>query len=57
MAAAYGARDNLRGELTPQFLLNQYNDMRTKDLRFKKDFPNFESYVAHIMKKTGRPVR
>jgi hypothetical protein len=48
MAAAYGDRAGGRGEITPALAFKEYNDRWDKDTLgyFRKQFPNFESYLA-----------
>lgn len=48
MAAAYGARSDQRGELTPALMLKEYNDRVAVDPVFAKKYPNFQTYVLSL---------
>jgi len=48
MAAAYGARADQRGQITPALMLKEYNDLLGSNPLAKKQYPTFESYMAAI---------
>jgi hypothetical protein len=48
MAAAYGARADQRGQITPALMLREYNDLLASNPLAKKQYPTFESYMAAI---------
>ena len=58
MAAAYGARADQRGQITPALVLKEYNDNLAKDTLgdFQKKYPTPQHYMAALQQMMNPTV-